>query len=107
MNVSALRVRAGKPRPYGLHFSALCRCKSNYHSPSKLEGVARSVGGWIKYPSVPQRGEYSALYDGDRRLSVGGGRMSVNACFYTIIMLAFFTDSSVASDTSPNLGEEL
>ena len=27
--------------------------------------------------------------------------------FYTIIMLAFFTDSSVASDTSPNLGEEL
>ena len=87
--------------------SAHCRGKSNYNSPSKLEGVARSVGGWIKYPSVPQRGEHSALYDGGRRLPVGGGRMSVNACFYTIIMLAFFTDSSVASDTSPNLGEEL
>ena len=55
-----------------------CGCKSNYHSPSKLEGVPE-----------------------------GGGRMSVNACFYTIIMLAFFTDSSGLKATSPNLGEEL
>ena len=95
------------PAPTACIAFALCRCKSNYNSPSKLEGVARSVGGWIKYPSVPQRGEYSALYDGGRRLPVGGGRMSVNACFYTIIMLAFFTDSSGLKATSPNLGEEL
>ena len=53
------------------------RFSSNHNSPSKLEGVARSVGGWIKYPSVPQRGEHSALCDGDRRFPVGGGRVSV------------------------------
>ena len=54
---------------------------SNQYSPSKLEGVARSVGGWIKYPSVPQRGEHSALCDGDRRFPVGGGSVSVNCSF--------------------------
>jgi len=32
------------------------RFRSNKNSPSKLEGVAWSVGGWIKYPSVPCEG---------------------------------------------------
>ena len=82
------------------------RFKSNYNSPSKLEGIARSVGGWIKYPSVPQRGEHSALCDGDRRFPAGGGRVSIKVSFSHRHKASIFTHSSGLKATSPNLGEE-
>ncbi len=55
-----------------------CGCKSNYHSPSKLEGVPE-----------------------------GGGRVSIKPAYSLRHKANILTDSSGLKATSPNLGEEL